>query len=141
MNLLKIYSGTDINLLGIDPKSQMYGESLASSKNFIDTLHQNNREIFNLSIFDDIILDLNHENLVAMAIAYDTFNNKATFNIGNKAAFRNVFLDILLKEKPELIKNGFEVERDDVIFIQKFKEDTYATQVYWGFESKTTGGI
>ena len=133
LNLLKIYSGTDINLLGIDPKSQMYGESLASSKNFIDTVHQNNREIYNLSIFDDIILDLNHENLVAMAKAYNTFNNKATFNIGNKAKFIDVFLDILLKEKPELIKNGSEVQRDDVIFIlQKFKEDTYATQVYAG---------
>ena len=72
----------------------MYGESLASSKNFIDTVHQNNREIYNLSIFDDIILDLNHENLVAMAKAYNTFNNKITFIIGNKAKFIDVFLDI-----------------------------------------------
>lgn len=136
-NLLNVYSETSINLCGIDPKSEMYNETLASGSNFIEKVTESGRKVFNLSIFDDISLDLNTESITELAAIFSTFNDRATFNIGNKHKFRNVFCELLLEDHKNLIEDGQEITQDVVTSIlNRFKEDSVGSRVYTAISNK-----
>lgn len=130
-NMLTIYSETEINIMGVDPKSQIFNESLASGRNFLEKLKANGRTIYNLSIFDDIYIDLDIESFSEFAKVFKTFNDRVTWNFGNKHKFIKEFGMILLKDYKDIFQSDDEIDRETVLSIlNEFKKESLASRVY-----------